>query len=76
MTEHRILEGDVLDCLRILPDCSVQCTVTSPPYFGLRQYLFEGAVIIKRDLTEKQRIYLLSELNKCEVKPKHGGERK
>ena len=76
MSSHTILQGDVLDGLRALPDGCVQCTVTSPPYFGLRQYLFEGAVIIKRDLTEKQRIYLLSELNKYEVKPKHGGERK
>ena len=73
MTEHRILEGDVLDGLRTLPDCSVQCTVTSPPYFALRQYLFDGAVIIKRCLTEEERIYLLSELNKFEVRPKYGG---
>jgi DNA modification methylase len=35
---YRILEGDVLEMLRTLPDESVQCVVTSPPYWGLRDY--------------------------------------
>ncbi len=30
--------GDCLKVLRRLPDCSVQCCVTSPPYWGLRDY--------------------------------------
>lgn len=30
--------GDVRDVLRELPDESVHCCVTSPPYFGLRDY--------------------------------------
>lgn len=30
--------GDCLDVLRTLPEASVQCCVTSPPYFGLRDY--------------------------------------
>ena len=30
--------GDVLERLRELPDESVQCVVTSPPYWGLRDY--------------------------------------
>ena len=30
--------GDCLDVLRTLPDQSVHCCVTSPPYFGLRIY--------------------------------------
>jgi DNA modification methylase len=33
-----ILVGDCRDVLRTLPDQSVQCIVTSPPYFGLRDY--------------------------------------
>ena len=33
-----ILVGDVLDRLRALPDESVQSVVTSPPYWGLRDY--------------------------------------
>lgn len=33
-----ILQGDVLDRLADLPDGSVHCCVTSPPYWGLRDY--------------------------------------
>lgn len=34
----RILVGDCLDVLRKLPAESVHCCVTSPPYWGLRDY--------------------------------------
>ena len=33
-----ILRGDSLSVLRTLPDNSVQCVVTSPPYWALRRY--------------------------------------
>jgi len=33
-----ILVGDALERLRELPDGSAQCCVTSPPYYGLRDY--------------------------------------
>lgn len=35
----RILQGDVRDMLRTLESDSVDCVVTSPPYWGLRSYL-------------------------------------
>jgi DNA modification methylase len=35
---NRILQGDALEVLRDLPDESVNCVVTSPPYWGLRDY--------------------------------------
>ena len=35
---HTILLGEVREQLKTLPDNSVQCCVTSPPYFGLRDY--------------------------------------
>jgi DNA modification methylase len=38
----RILIGDCRERLRELPDASVNCCVTSPPYFGLRDYGHEG----------------------------------
>ena len=41
---YRILEGDVLDRLRELPDESAQCAVTSPPYWGLRDYGVDGQI--------------------------------
>lgn len=34
--------GDALAVLRTLPSESVQCCVTSPPYYGLRDYGVEG----------------------------------
>lgn len=34
--------GDALTVLRTLPDASVQCCVTSPPYWGLRDYGVAG----------------------------------
>lgn len=33
-----LLLGDAVEQLRTLPDGSVDCVVTSPPYFGLRDY--------------------------------------
>jgi DNA modification methylase len=38
----RILIGDCREKLRDLPDESVHCCVTSPPYFGLRNYGVDG----------------------------------
>ncbi len=40
----RILQGDCRDMLRTLPDGSAQCCVTSPPYFGLRDYGHAGQI--------------------------------
>lgn len=37
-----LLLGDALDVLRTLPDTSVGCVVTSPPYFGQRDYGIAG----------------------------------
>jgi DNA modification methylase len=34
----RLLTGDCRDVLKTLPDESVHCVVTSPPYWGLRDY--------------------------------------
>lgn len=39
---NRIINIDVLEGLKSLSDCSVQCCVTSPPYFGLRDYGHKG----------------------------------
>ena len=40
----KILQGDALEKLKELPDESVQCCVTSPPYWGLRDYGVEGQI--------------------------------
>jgi len=41
---YQILEGDVMKMLRTLADESAQCVVTSPPYWGLRDYKIPPSV--------------------------------
>jgi DNA modification methylase len=38
LRRFQVLQGDALEVLRTLPDESVHCCVTSPPYWGLRDY--------------------------------------
>jgi DNA modification methylase len=40
----QILTGDAVNMLRTLPDESVNCCVTSPPYYGLRDYGVDGQI--------------------------------
>jgi DNA modification methylase len=44
MSSHRIIQGDCIEGLRTLPDASVHCCVTSPPYWGLRDYGHDGQI--------------------------------
>ena len=36
--ENRIICGDALETLKNFPDESINCSITSPPYYGLRDY--------------------------------------
>lgn len=42
--EHLILQGDCIEMLRTIPDASVHCCMTSPPYWGLRDYGHGGQI--------------------------------
>jgi DNA modification methylase len=44
MTNWEILTGDVRQRLSDIPDGSVRCCVTSPPYWGLRDYGNDGQI--------------------------------
>ncbi len=44
LKESLVIEGDVHFALSRLPDDSVQCVVTSPPYWGLRDYGINGQI--------------------------------
>lgn len=49
-------QGDCMEILKQLPGCSVQCCVTSPPYWGLRDYGKEGQIGLEQtpeDYVEK-----------------------
>ncbi len=41
---NRILIGDAYETLRALPDDLIDCVVTSPPYFQLRNYQHPGQI--------------------------------
>jgi len=47
-----IIQGDVLEALRTLPDESVNTIITSPPYWGLRDYGVEGQIGLESTLEE------------------------
>jgi DNA modification methylase len=40
--------GGALETLRTLPDDSVNCCITSPPYYGLRDYGVDGQIGLER----------------------------
>lgn len=44
MEVNKIIQGDALEVLKTLPNESVDCVVTSPPYFNLRDYQVEGQI--------------------------------
>lgn len=47
-----ILIGDVFDMLETLPDDHFDCVVTSPPYWGLRDYGVDGQIGLEPTLAE------------------------
>ena len=48
----RIIQGDCREVLATLPAASVQCCVTSPPYFGLRDYGHTGQIGLEQTPAE------------------------
>ena len=48
MNTHKIIQGDCIEGMKTLPDGCVQTCITSPPYYGLRDYgtaIYEGGNI-------------------------------
>ena len=62
----RIIEGDCREVLSTLPDGSVHCCLTSPPYWGLRSYLKDGdprkAAEIGSERTIEEHLAVLVEM--------------
>ena len=44
INDYKILMGDCMKSMRSLEPNSIQCCVTSPPYFGLRDYGKDGQI--------------------------------
>lgn len=47
-----IHQGDAIETLSELPESSVHCVMTSPPYFGLRDYGVDGQIGLEESLDE------------------------
>jgi site-specific DNA-methyltransferase (cytosine-N4-specific) len=47
-----VLHGDTREVIRRLPDNSFQCAITSPPYWGVRDYGVTGQIGAEMDLRE------------------------
>jgi len=41
---NKIYQGNSLEVLKTFPDNSIDCCITSPPYYGLRNYGMEGQI--------------------------------
>lgn len=51
--------GDALEVLRAMPSDTVQCVITSPPYFGLGDYgtgTWEGGEEGQRDVADRTQL--------------------
>jgi len=51
-SNYQLIEGDCLAILPTLAAASVQCCVTSPPYFGLRNYGVDGQIGLEPTIGE------------------------
>ena len=62
--KHTLLNMSVIDALRKLPDESVDCVVSSPPYYGLRDY--SGVATYSADSVDK-----VNEIAKIDLQNHH-----
>jgi DNA modification methylase len=67
MERNTIICGDALEVAKTLPDESVNCIVTSPPYFGLRDYGEDGQIGLERSPQEyiEKLVALFAELRRA-----------
>lgn len=52
LARNRVIVGDALTELRRLPSAVVDCVITSPPYFGLRDYQAAGQLGLEASVGE------------------------
>lgn len=64
---NKILTGDSLEQLKTLESESVNCIVTSPPYWGLRSYL-PDKIVLKSSLSVEEKEKIFKELTILGIK--------
>ncbi len=70
MKVDQIICGDCLEVMRDMPDEFVNCCVTSPPYWGLRDYGVDGQLGLEESLEEfvAKMVEVFAEVNRV-LKP-------
>lgn len=65
-----IIQGDTRDVIRTLPDNIFNCAVTSPPYWGVRDYGMDGQLGAEPDINDyiKDLVAVFSEVRRV-LKP-------
>ena len=46
----KIITGNAIEVLKELPDCTIDCCITSPPYLGLRDYGVNGQIGLEKSV--------------------------
>jgi site-specific DNA-methyltransferase (cytosine-N4-specific) len=66
VSDSVVFEGDALYVLEQLPASCVQCVVTSPPYWGLRDYGVDGQIGLEDTLPQfiSRLVAVFSEVNR------------
>ena len=57
---RKILQGDILDKIKEIPDESIDVIITSPPYYSLRDYQVDGQIGLEQ--TPQQYIAKLMQI--------------
>lgn len=66
MKLNTIIHGDALTELKKMPDNSIDCCITSPPYFNLRDYQVKGQIGLETNYQEfiKKLILVFNEVKR------------
>ena len=64
--DNIVIQGDTLSILKTLPDESIDLIITSPPYYGLRDYQVDGQIGLEKDFEEylKKLLAITAELKR------------
>ena len=67
MEKNKVYLGDSLETIKTFPDKSIDCVVTSPPYYGLRDYGVDGQIGLEETPEEyiDKLVSLFREIRRC-----------